>query len=50
MPPNLTPESVLLVALKSLITLLAPSERSRVSTWLGARYDVRGYENPRLPQ
>jgi hypothetical protein len=41
--PNETPESVLLVAIKSLVGLLAPSERSRLQTWILARFDVSGY-------
>jgi hypothetical protein len=41
--PNETPESVLLVAIKSLVGLLGPAERSRLQTWILARFDVSGY-------
>jgi hypothetical protein len=41
--PNLTPESVLLVAVKSLIGLRGPDERARLRFWVAAKFDVRGY-------
>jgi hypothetical protein len=41
--PNLTPESVLYVSVKSLIGLLEPDERARLRFWVAAKFDVRGY-------
>jgi hypothetical protein len=46
--PNLTPESDLFVAVKSLVGLLAPSERSRLATWILARFDTFGYPQRRF--
>ena len=41
--PNLTPESLLLQAVKLLVRALPASERSRLRPWLLAAYDVQGY-------
>jgi hypothetical protein len=44
--PNVSPESVSLQIVKTLIRGLSEAERDRLLTWLGARYDVRGRERP----
>ncbi len=41
--PILTPESVLYVAIKSLVGLIGPDEGARLRFWVAARFDVRGY-------
>ncbi len=46
--PHLTPESVLLVAVKSLIGLLGPDERARLRFWVAAKFDVHGYPQARF--
>jgi len=42
MSPNQTTESPLLIAVKTLVAMLAPRERAMLRPWLLARYDVRG--------
>jgi hypothetical protein len=42
--PNQTPESVLLQAVKMLVSILPRPERAALRPWLLARYEVDGSE------
>lgn len=41
--PNVSPESLLLQAVKMLIAALPASERAALRPWLLAKFDAQGY-------